>query len=585
MGFSGDLKDLSLADLLQSIQQNRRTGTLVLYGSGTERDALYVVDGTVAATAPSEGEPEGGFGEALRRRRVVSAKELEKVQKKRGRKLLRTALAEAGLLDEEGYRAAAESHVRDLTADLFLKPRGRFEFREGEPEKSLFDPDLLAARAQVEAQGVIMEGSRRIDEWGRLGRRISGTDEVFVPTGATAAEGEESQGKVSEEAEELLGLLDGRRDVAACVGELPHGRFRTLELLGELLAAKRARLAAPEELAESAEGLATRGDAAGAVVLLRRALEHARNAVPLRERLAALLERAGRREEAAQERKMVAAAHAQAGRPVAAIAEYERAAALVPSDPTPLERALALAREGKDAPGVAAIAKRLGERFTSLGLPERARSLYVELCGQDPLDGEVAERLGQVLEAMGERREASAVFRRLGRERERRRDLSQALSAYRRAAQVDPSDEEARRLIDDIETGRAEARRRSIRRAIALAALTLAVSLAGVAAAREVLARKALRVAHEATIFRPGAERDRPFWIAQYRRVAADWPYTVAGLEAGGLAEGLLDCERTRADDWERAGDRRGALELRRALAALDAPSLPSGAASPITPP
>src|SRR5437016_984263 len=122
MGFAGDLKDLSLADLLQTIQQNRNSGTLRLGGQGEEEDDVLVQD---------------------------------------------------------AYKAAAEAHVRDAVCDLFLKPRGHFEFKDGDGHKERFDPDLVAARAAVEAQGVILEGSRRVDEWSRLSRKIGGMTELY----------------------------------------------------------------------------------------------------------------------------------------------------------------------------------------------------------------------------------------------------------------------------------------------------------------------------------------------------------------------------------------------------------------------
>jgi len=583
MAFSGDLKDMSLADLLQSIQQNKHTGTLLLHGSGKERDAVFCEAGAIAAVAPSEAEQACAFTDVLVRRRAVTAAELEKVQKKRGRKHLKTALAEAGLLDEGALRGVAEAHVRDLCGDLFLKPRGRFEFKEGPPEKDLFDADLLGAKAAVEAQGVILEGGRRIDEWGRLGRRIGGMDEVFIS--ALDGDAGSESGRVSEEAAQLLTLLDGRRDVRACVAHVAGGRFRTLELLGELIEAKRARLATPEELSDAAEALSKAGDAAGAIALLRRAVERARNALGMRERIADLLERAGRREEAAQERKLLGAAQAEAGELGLAIAEYERAARLVPSDPSPLERALEAARKQKDAAASARLAMALAERLTGLGLPERARSIYVQLLAESPGETAVAEKLGQVLERMGDRREAAAVYRRLGREREKRRDAEGALAAYRRATSVDPDDKDSRRLIIDLETGRAAARAAMLRRAARTAAVTAALVLGAIGLARETLARRALEEADRATLLHRGAEDDRPAWIEEYRGVAGDWPWTFAGSHARFLADGLLAGEHQRADEWEEAGRREKAASLRRRLDAIEASAAPAIAPDAGAPP
>ena len=76
--------------------------------------------------------------------RALPEKDLERALKKKGRKLLRTHLEETGALDAAAYRGAADAHLRDAVCDLFLKPRGRFEFKEGKPERGRFDAQQMA---------------------------------------------------------------------------------------------------------------------------------------------------------------------------------------------------------------------------------------------------------------------------------------------------------------------------------------------------------------------------------------------------------------------------------------------------------
>src|SRR5262245_41693952 len=137
MGFSGDLKDLSLADLLQSIQANRHTGTLTIVGQREELDRIYFEQGMINAVGQAE-EKTAPFADVTGRMRVVAARDLEKALKKKGRKLLRTQLKNMGLLDEPAYRKAAETYIRDVVYDFFLKPRERFEFKKNNPKRGAF---------------------------------------------------------------------------------------------------------------------------------------------------------------------------------------------------------------------------------------------------------------------------------------------------------------------------------------------------------------------------------------------------------------------------------------------------------------
>lgn len=564
MGFAGDLKDLSLADLLQSIGQNRHTGTLFIYGVGEEKDAIFFQDGLLSAVPLPVGKDVQGFADVLRRTRAMPARELDKALKKKGRKLLRTQLEEMGAMTPDAFKAAAENFVRDSVCDLFLKGRGRFEFKEGEPERGVFDPDLRSAKASVECAGVIMEGSRRVDEWSRLSRRIGSLEEVYVRTGAAPAGPDEGEGAtITGEAIELLELIDGRRDVNACVALLPCGRFRTLEALGELLDAHLVRIATPDELAALADQAERASEPETAVAFYRRGLELARNAIPLRERLAELLERTGRREEAAQERKLLGFSRAAAGDVAGAVADYMRAAELQPTDATALERALELTRQKRDHTAALATGRRLAERYLHLGLPERSRAIFMELLNDHPGDPVLGEQLGEVLERMGEKHEAASTWKRIGRDHDRKKDAGAAAEAYRRALSVDPQDEEARRRLDDLETGRREKRAHAIRRAAGVAVLTAVVMATVLAAAREILARDALMAVHEATTFNIWAysdrdrdgrrDEDRVDWIPQYLAVARAYPYTLAGSDARRIARGIHDVERDRVLEYKNA--------------------------------
>src|SRR5205809_38497 len=103
-------------------------------------------------------------GQFLIRLRLVSEEQLFKAllaQEEKGR-LLGSILVSDGILSEEDLRQALKAKAEETIYDLFLWPRGAFEFKEGD-----FPQDVLIA-FETAVTPVIMEGIRRVDEWQRI---------------------------------------------------------------------------------------------------------------------------------------------------------------------------------------------------------------------------------------------------------------------------------------------------------------------------------------------------------------------------------------------------------------------------------
>jgi hypothetical protein len=542
MAFEGELKDLSLGDILQTIQQNRQTGTLTLSLDRNDRARIHFEQGKIALYSPDE-TPGPAFADVLRRLEAVAEKELALAEKKRGRKGLRTVLEERGLLTPDDYRAAAERYLKDEVADLFLRAKGRFQFQEGDAPRGAFDADLRLARAEVEPQVIAMEGLRRQDEWTRIARQVRSFEDIFTPTRALeAGDGEQ----LSAEARKLHALLAGFRTLDDCMGDLPCGRFGTGAALMELLAANLVEPANAEDLGERAKDAEKRGEAYEAERLYRCALEIERNNLALREKLAHLLEREGRGEDAGRERTLLGLGRAGDRDLAGAIAEYKRAADLLPQDTSSLERVLELERERRDRGQSLAAGKRLAERFVALKLPGRARDLYRDLVREFPEDQELKARLAETLAELGDKREAAAAWKSLGRMREREKDEQAALFAYTQAVQADHEDKEAAARLELIRSGRLEVRRRRRRRLGRIALATFLASLLALLATRETSAL--LLVLDRSALALSSSGEDCRSVYADFTRIAHDFPATLAAFQAERLAAAAVRGEVARID-------------------------------------
>ncbi len=163
MSLSGNLRTMSLPDILQWIAQGRKTGTLHLELRAV-RKRITFRDGAIFTS--SSNDPRESLGQFLVSQGYVSEEQLFRAllaQEQEGR-LIGSILVDGGILSENDLARALHEKACETIYDLFLWPEGGFEFKDGElPENVHFHLDLPV-------QGVILEGIRRVDEWARIKR-------------------------------------------------------------------------------------------------------------------------------------------------------------------------------------------------------------------------------------------------------------------------------------------------------------------------------------------------------------------------------------------------------------------------------
>jgi tetratricopeptide (TPR) repeat protein len=549
VAFEGDLKNLPLADVLQTINQNNLTGTLTVRDAkGDRRIAFSQGFITAFQPAPGEGRP---VIDALAKRRIVARSEAEKA---RGgflgkRKTLRMALASRGLVTEEDYIKVVKEDVLEGIYELFLETDRTFKFEDGQTDLTTWDQDQIAAEVRLPAAPIVMEGARRCDEWSRIRRSIGSFNEVLVRDGG----GEEGDDDTTRE---LLQLADGSRDLGTVLDQLPVPRFKGCEAAAGLIASRRLRPASVNEYVTLGGQAEERGAFDEAARLYERGLTTERGNLGLRQRRANALERAGRKAEAADERKLLAGAFMEQGKKQEAAAELTRAADLAPRDPVPLEKKLQLAHEAQDKESARVMAARLAALFEDLGLQDKARDTLRAHLARWPDDDEVREKLAELLHRQGDPRGALNEWVELGNRALRAEALALAAARFRKAVELDPGDQTVRTLLRDIETGEITARRiRRMKRiwfSIGSAVLiTLIATLAREAWAGHELARFNSQVGYPKIAVGSLDDNYDALYVLLLTR--DDYPYTFAAYEADELSITLVEIY---ADTWDqvRAG-------------------------------
>src|SRR5215510_813443 len=137
MSLKGNLKTMSLPDILQWIAVGQKTGTLHLERLSVKK-RIIVREGLIFSSWSND--PRESLGQFLIRERLVTEEQLFKAllaQEEEGR-LIGSILVADGVLGEDDLKRALKAKAEETVFDLFLWPSGQFEFREGE-----FPDDIL----------------------------------------------------------------------------------------------------------------------------------------------------------------------------------------------------------------------------------------------------------------------------------------------------------------------------------------------------------------------------------------------------------------------------------------------------------
>ena len=168
-GFSGDLADMGVVDLIQTIEIGRKSGCIRFARDDETKGTIYFRNGKVidAETGSLRGEP-------------------------------------------AVYR-------------LLVWNEGSFEIEFGNIDRE----DVVT----LSSQGLLMEGMRRLDEWGRLSEQLPPLQTRFA---IDHAELVERLAEIPDEANAILRLLDGKRTLITVIDHAEVGDLEAMSFISKL---------------------------------------------------------------------------------------------------------------------------------------------------------------------------------------------------------------------------------------------------------------------------------------------------------------------------------------------------------------
>jgi uncharacterized protein DUF4388 len=257
---------MNAADLFQWVSLGQKSGTLVVARESVEKKVFFR-NGRVISSASND--PREYLGQFLMSHGYLSEPELTKameVQRQSGI-LLGKILVMIEVISEEDLQRLMRRKAEEEIYDVFLWRDGQFHFVEDELPKNEMIP------LQVDVTGIVMEGTRRVDEWSRI-RQVIASDNV-VPVMQKAID----DAGLTDVERTIVNAVDGRRTIAEIVLESRSSSFVVSSALchfireGEvrLIEAAPAAAVAPEEPVSAPQPAAPMTEDEEIVSLLNRA--------------------------------------------------------------------------------------------------------------------------------------------------------------------------------------------------------------------------------------------------------------------------------------------------------------------------
>ena len=222
MGVSGNLKTMLPGDLLQWLSLGQKTGTLVVASKSVEKKVFFR-NGRIISSASNN--PREYLGQFLISHGYLSEPELMKamdVQLQSGI-LLGKILVMIDVITEPQLQRLMRLKAEEEIYDIFLWTEGDFHFVDDQL------PTMEMIPLMIDVTGLIMEGTRRVDEWARIRELLP--NELLVPVMSRPVDSDEMQ----DVEKTVVSAIDGKRSVAQIVLESRSSSFTVSSTISQLV--------------------------------------------------------------------------------------------------------------------------------------------------------------------------------------------------------------------------------------------------------------------------------------------------------------------------------------------------------------
>ena len=173
MALKGTLKDFGIADILQLIGQQGKTGMLHLKAKDQEVH-IHFKEGNIVRAESSTRNKKDLIGTMLTRAQLIDEGQLQMAldTQKRTLQRLGDVLVSLNAISAEKFKQMVTLQTTETLFKLFTWKSGSYGFEQTDVEA---DPAFVPLRAE----SVLMEGFRMVDEWPVVKRKITSYEMTF----------------------------------------------------------------------------------------------------------------------------------------------------------------------------------------------------------------------------------------------------------------------------------------------------------------------------------------------------------------------------------------------------------------------
>jgi len=227
MGFTGNLKTVPFPDILQLISTGKKTGKLKITRQHQSKEIFFKNGNIIYAN--SSNIQDDLLGNLLLKKGKISKYDLEKainMQETSGKKI-GMILQELNVLNPDEVEECLKIQIEEVIFSLFSWEAGDFGFQD-----NIFPPENQFI-TELDTVNVIMEGTRRIDEWVELKKILPGEDKTLKITSFPKVKGDEILLTLDEF--QVLNLINGERTLPEILQASVLGEFITSKAVHKLI--------------------------------------------------------------------------------------------------------------------------------------------------------------------------------------------------------------------------------------------------------------------------------------------------------------------------------------------------------------
>ncbi len=219
MALEGFLQEFGLADILQLIYFQKKTGVLSIDGK-LDSIELNFINGNISGLKSQRRLEGNRLGRILIKKGLIKQDDLNaamEAQKTEGLKL-GNYFVKHGLVSKEALVEVIQEQIIETIVQVFSWKEGRYEFI---PQGVPADKELPV---QLDTQHLLMDGLRIVDEWSIVEGKLD-LNVVYKKVS------EPETGKLSGIEQEVLELVDNERDVMSIIDSSDSGDFETAKAI------------------------------------------------------------------------------------------------------------------------------------------------------------------------------------------------------------------------------------------------------------------------------------------------------------------------------------------------------------------